>query len=423
MNSRERIAAALRREPVDRLPIDFGGTGTTGINVYSYLKARKILGLPDSIVRVPEVLSQLVEIEPAMRDAMGGDVICLWRQTPCLGMRVTGYELGTLLDGETQAYIPERFKPITKENGDRAYLRPEDDLIHPYRTAIGKQDEVGVEVARCPRGQKAFPRVYHPMENVMDLEEFEKWSFPVMDEQELSDIAVRAKYYYENTDKAICGVFNGNVFELGQLYWGYENFYCNLIDEDTEDMIDAYFQKRTDMLMVDLENYLKACGKYIQCIQFTEDLGTQENLLVSAELYREKIKPQHKRMFDYVHKNYPEIKILFHSCGAVFDLIPDFIEIGVDALNPVQISARGMEPERLVEAYGKDITFWGGGVDTQSTLCSKTPEAVVEEVKRNLDIFTKGAGYIFSQVHNVEASVPGENLIAAFRTALNYGKE
>ena len=112
--------------------------------------------------------------------------------------------------------------------------------------------------------------------------------------------------------------------------------------------------------------------------------------------------------------------MLFHSCGAVYELIEDFIEIGVDALNPVQISAAGMEPERLVKAYGKDITFWGGGVDTQSTLCRKTPEEVAAEVRRNLDVFTTGGGYIFSQVHNLEASVSGENLLAAFLTAKAY---
>ncbi len=382
MNSRERINAALRRKPVDRVPIDFGGTGTTGINVYSYMAAKKLLGLPETVLTVPEVLSQLVEIEPVMMDAMGADVVCLWRQTPCLGMRVDGYKLGTLLDGVTQAYIPKAFEPVPKPNGDMAYLKPLDDIIHPYKTAAGRSYDVGVEVSRCPVGQKAYCRVYHPMEDVMSLEELNEWSYPEMDKQELDDIGARAKKLYETTDKAICGVFNGNIFELGQLYWGYENFYCNLLDEDTADMMDSYFEKRVDMLMKDLENYLAVCGKYISCIEFTEDLGTQESLLISPDLYRERIKPQHKRMFDFIHKNYPEVKVLFHSCGAVSELIPDFIEIGVDALNPVQISAAGMQPEKLVEKFGKDITFWGGGVDTQTTLVRKTPAEVESCSKR-----------------------------------------
>ncbi len=420
MNSRERIAAALRRQSVDCLAIDFGGTGTTGINAYSYMAAKKILGLPETTIRVPEVLSQLVEVEPEMLDATGADVICLWRQSPCMGMRVKEFELGTLLDGKTQAYVPTCFHPILQENGDRSYLKPLDDVLHPYKTAVGKSYDVGVEVSRCPKGLKAYARVYHPMRDVMTLDEFEEWTFPEMDQEELDDIAARAKRYYESTDKALCGVFNGNVFELGQLYWGYENFYCNMMDEDTRDMMDRYFEKRVDLLMKDLEKYLAACGKYIECIEFTEDLGTQTSLLIPPGMYRERIKPHHKRMFDFIHKNYPEVKVLFHSCGAVYELIEDFIEIGVDALNPVQISAAGMEPERLVKAYGKDITFWGGGVDTQSTLCRKTPEEVAAEVRRNLDVFTAGGGYIFSQVHNLEASVSGENLLAAFLTAKAY---
>ena len=110
---------------------------------------------------------------------------------------------------------------------------------------------------------------------------------PEMDQEELDDIAARAKRYYETTDKALCGVFNGNVFELGQLYWGYENFYCNMMDEDTRDMMDRYFEKRVDLLMKDLEKYLAACGKYIECIEFTEDLGTQTSLLIPPGMYRE----------------------------------------------------------------------------------------------------------------------------------------
>jgi uroporphyrinogen decarboxylase len=182
-------------------------------------------------------------------------------------------------------------------------------------------------------------------------------------------------------------------------------------------MMDYYFEKRIEGLLYDLDRYLKAFGKYIHLIQFTEDLGSQTSLLISADIYRKKVKPYHKRMFDYIHKNYPDVKILLHSCGAVSEVIPDFIEIGVDALNPVQISAKGMEPEKLVREFGKDICFYGGGVDTQSTLCIKKPEEVKAEVLKNIEIFTKADGYVFTQVHNVEDSVPGENLLAAFLTA------
>ena len=143
------------------------------------MAAKKVVGLPETVLTVPEMLSQLVEIEPEMRDAMGGDVVCLWRQTPCMGMRVDGYKLGTLLDGKTQAYIPRALDPVLKPNGDR----PLDDLVHPYKIAVGKSYDVGKEVSRCPVGQKAYSRVYHPLADVTCLEELEEWTYPIMDQQ------------------------------------------------------------------------------------------------------------------------------------------------------------------------------------------------------------------------------------------------
>jgi len=184
-----------------------------------------------------------------------------------------------------------------------------------------------------------------------------------------------------------------------------------------EELIDYYFEQRTDALLRDLEKYLDAVGPYLQVIEFTEDLGTQSSLLISPATYRERIKPQHRRMFDLIKSKAPHLKILFHSCGAVSELIPDFIEIGADALNPVQISAAGMSPETLKKKFGKNICFWGGGVDTQTTLSHATVDEVKAAVKKNLDVFTPESGYIFTQVHNVDAGVPAENLVAAFLTA------
>lgn len=416
MNSRERISAAVNRKPVDKMAIDFGGTGTTGVSVFVYRDAREKLGIIGETLYLDEPLSAICRVEAEMRDALGGDVVCIYRQTPCLGMRVRDFALGNLIDG-TKAYIPTCFNPKPNEKGDMIYYKPSDgsDLLHPYLKSAGKNHDAGVPVAISPKGQKSYSRKYHPLTGVETLEELKKWEFPTTDDEELKYITENAKYYYENTDKALCFVFNGNIFELGQLYWGYEDFFINLMTND--EMMDYYFEKRVEGLLYDLDRYLNAFGKYIQLIEFTEDLGSQTSLLISADLYREKVKPYHKRMFDYIHKNYPDVKILLHSCGAVSEVIPDFIEIGVDALNPVQISAKGMEPEKLVREFGKDICFYGGGVDTQSTLCIKIPEEVKAEVLKNIEIFAKADGYVFTQVHNVEDSVPGENLLSAFLTA------
>ena len=165
---------------------------------------------------------------------------------------------------------------------------------------------------------------------------------------------------------------------------------------------------------------MKAVGKYINIIDFCDDLGTQSSLLMSPEMYREIIKPLHARMFGYVRKNYPDVKVFFHTCGAVYELIPDLIEAGIQILNPIQFTASGMDPVKLKKEFGKQLVLWGGGIDTQHTLHVGSIEEVKKMSKEMLDIFSPGGGYVFSQVHNIESCVPAENVLAAFGTAKNY---
>jgi uroporphyrinogen decarboxylase len=184
--------------------------------------------------------------------------------------------------------------------------------------------------------------------------------------------------------------------------------------------VHAYMEMRYACYMRDLEKYFEATEGALDVIEFNDDLGTQQALLISPQMYREVVKPYHKKMFGYVRDKYPKTKVFFHSCGAIFDIIPDLIDCGVQIINPVQISAAGMDPKKLKREYGKDVAFWGGGVDTQSVLCFATPDSVRAQVKEMLDIFAPGGGYVFSQVHNVEANVPPENLLAAFQAAREY---
>jgi len=256
--------------------------------------------------------------------------------------------------------------------------------------------------------------------HVDTLDELDKYAFPEMDGEEISFAGWEAKRLYENTDRAVCGIFHGNVFELGQIYWGYQRFFENMLLEP--ELTEQYMERRTDAFLRDLEKYLGAVGRYIQIIDFCDDLGTQSSLFISPETYRKTIKPYHAKMFGYVKKNYPQIKIFFHCCGAIYDIIPDLIEIGADILNPVQITADGMDPVRLKREFGKRIAFWGGGVDTQRTLSSGSVSEVRKMAEEMLDIFSPGGGYVFSQVHNIEADVPAENVLAAFITARNYRK-
>ena len=418
MTSRERILAALNHQETDRVPIDLGATNATGISAVVYRKLKEKLGIKTGDIRVFDIMQQLAVVEAEVLDALGADCVMLRKLATSMGIPVKGYKPGKLSDG-TDCMQADTYNPTLDDRGDLVFYKLTDgsDRLHPYLLNGSIHDE-GKVVAKRPVGYEAFARVYHPLKGVDTIDDLDRFGFPQMERDELDFVEQEAKRLYTETDKALVGIFQGNVFELGQLYWGYQTFFENLLIEP--ELIHHFFERRTEAFLRDLEKYLAAVGPYIQIINFCEDLGTQTGLLISPQTYREMIKPYHARMFSYIKTNYPQIKIFFHSCGAIFELIPDFIEIGVDILNPVQITAEGMDPVRLKREFGKHLIFWGGGVDTQNTLCNGSVPEVKKMAKEMLDIFTPGGGYVFSQVHNIEANVPAENVEAAFLTAKHY---
>ncbi|MDR3552079.1 MAG: uroporphyrinogen decarboxylase family protein [Clostridia bacterium] len=422
MNSRERVIETLNHRQTDRVAIDLGATNATGISAVVYAKLRRLLGLEATDTVIFDVMQQLAEVEPDVLSKLGGDVVMLRRLSPTLGMPVRRYIKGRGMDGSAVLY-PDTYHPVVQENGDMELYKVTDDYdeVHPYRLDVPREEyEKGKMVARCPKGFNAFARMYHPLSQVETIEELDRYAFPEMREEETAFLTQEAKRLYETTDKAICGVFGGNIFEMGQLYWGYETYFMNIGAEKEFTM--NFLERRADAFMRDLKKYLDAVGSYIQIINFYDDLGTQNSLLISPAMYREMIKPFHKRMYGYVREHYPNIKVLLHSCGAIYDLIPDFIEAGVQALNPVQITAEGMDPARLKKNFGSDVAFWGGGVDTQFTLNSGSIQQVTAMVREMIRILAPGGGYVFSQVHNIESCVPAENVLAAFETALQCAK-
>ena len=419
MNSRERALAALNHiEPDGRPCIDFGATLATGISAVVYNKAKKILGY-DTLTTVEDVISQNAEIEPFMLEEMGGDFVYLRRLAPSVGIPVQGYKPSVMTDG-TPCLQPELYNPVKSADGDLLlYGLPHHlDYLHPY--AKGEPDDAycGEVICRCPKGFHSYARLFHPMKDVTTMEQLDRYVYPEMTQVEYDFYAAEAKRLRETTDKALTGIFLGNVFEMGQLYWGYEEFFINMGVE--KELTMAFIERRTDCYMRDLKKYLDAAGQYLDVIQFNDDLGTQGSLLISRQMYREFVKPFHKRMFSYVRDHYPDIKVFFHSCGAIKEIIPDLIDCGVQIINPVQISAAGMDPAALKREFGKELVFWGGGVDTQNVLSRVSVSEVQQNVKQMLDIFAPGGGYVFSQVHNVAANVPAENLVACFKTAKNY---
>lgn len=197
--------------------------------------------------------------------------------------------------------------------------------------------------------------------------------------------------------------------------FGFEKFLTDMVIN--KDVMHAWFEKLTETHVRNLEKYLGTVGKYISAVQFSDDLGTQNNQFISTAMYREMLKPYHERIYQFVRQKYPHVKVLLHSCGAIFDLIPDLLEAGVQVINPVQISAAGMEPSRLKKEYGRDIVFWGGGANMQYTVNNGTLEEIKSEVKTLMDVFKKGGGFVFTQVHNIQENVSPEKVMTIFNTA------
>ena len=191
---------------------------------------------------------------------------------------------------------------------------------------------------------------------------------------------------------------------------GISEFYMDMLLDPlfTNELLDRVLSWNLDVLRFVMDRL----GPSLDVVKFADDLGTQESLLLSPELYREFIKPRHAQLVQEIKKY--DCKVLLHSCGAIRPLIDDFIEIGIDAINPVQISAAGMDPAELKDQFGGRIVFWGGGVDTQTVLPTATPAQVKVEVKKNMELFKTGGGYVFAQVHNIQPDVPVENVIAMY---------
>lgn len=399
MNSRERIIETLNHREPDMLAIDFGAMRSTGISAIAYNKLKSYLGIEGGVTKLYDIFQQLAEPEPEIVDLLGGDVVQLHRYAPSFGITNDRWKSAKLQDG-SDCLIPYGYNPVMNENGDLE-IRDGEHII-----------------ARMPENGLYFDPVYRPYENVETSEDIDRIPIPEVNNNELQYLEKEAKRLYETTDKAILGAFGGNILEAGQLEWGYEKFFTDMLLNP--ELVHYWLDKLTRAYMRDLEKYLNAVGKYIHVIQFGDDLGTQEALQISRQMYRDMIKPYHRRQFEYVRNNYPNVKVFLHSCGAIYDLIPDLIDAGVEILNPVQISAKGMEPVKLKKEFGKDLVFWGGGANMQYTVNTGSIEQIKAEVKELIEIFSPGGGYVFNQVHNIQANVSPEKIMAIYETALAF---
>lgn len=401
MNSRERIRAAINHQATDVLPIDFGGMRSSGINAMAYNKLLTHLGISDKCAKVYDVFQQLAQPDLEVLDIMNADVVQAHRMYPAFGISIADWKPGKLQDG-SDCFFPKDHNPVVNANGDF------DILAEDGKTVI----------SRMPKGGFYFDLINRKFEKMETVEDAKAAQFEPMSDQEIDFIADECKRLYETTDRAILLEFGGNVFEQGQSDLGYEKFYCDLAVNP--EMMHVWFDRLTDSYLDSLQRLMPRVAPYVDIIQMGDDLGTQNAPQVSPEMYREMIKPYHKKVYSYINKNYPDIKVFLHCCGAIYKLIPDLIDAGVQILNPVQISANGMDPKKLKEEFGGDIVFWGGGADTQTFIPTASISEIRDHVAELIEIFSPGSGFVFNQIHNIQYNVEPEKIMAIYDVAKGY---
>jgi uroporphyrinogen decarboxylase len=394
VKSRERVRAALEHRVPDRVPVDLGASIVTGINAMGYARLKRHLGLPGP-ARVTNVILLLAEVEEELVTRWGVDVLPVPRYYAAPGVPLDrGWREHPLPDG-TPALFPRGFAPRIRADGAWELL-----------------EEGGVASVLSP-GSGSFVPARFPLAGA-SLEELEAWEPARITPEELEFLRRSARRLYEGTDKALFGWFNGSIFEQAQFLCGWDEFLVRLAVDPP--FADRLLEKLTEAVVADLGLYLRAVGPYLEAVGFGDDFGVQGGLQISPAMFRQRIKPHLARIYAAAHSG-SRAKVFLHSCGSVVELIEDFIQIGVDILNPVQTSAAGMEPEGLKARFGERIAFWGGGADVQRILPLGTPEEVRRDVRRRLEVLAPGGGYVFAPIHNLQADVPPENMVAMYEEA------
>ncbi len=414
MTKRERVLCAISHREPDKVPIDLGAMRSTGITAVAYGQLKKYLGIAAGHTYVYDVVQQLAQPELPILDYVDADVIDLGR---AFLTQETDWKDFVLPDG-SPAKIPAsaRLDP----DGQGGWLAKSED---------------GTVIGAMPQGAFYLSQSYFPLldwdgrdlallERLPELMNKVTWAafatapaHKPLTREHLADIRQRAKSLYETTDFAIMAGFGGNLLEWGQFLCRIDRFLADLIDAPKK--VEAILDRLTEIHLENLEKFLDAIEGYAQIIQMGDDLGTQLAPQISPQMYQRFFKPRHKQIYERVRRR-EGIHVFLHSCGSIADLLPDLIEAGVEIINPVQTSARGMDPEWLKREFGKDLTFWGGGCDTQHLLPAGTEQEIDEQVRRRIEIFGRGGGYVFTQIHNILPNVPPQNIVAMIEAAKTY---
>lgn len=421
LTARERLIKTLNHEDPGKVVVDLGSTAITGINANALARLRAELGLEERKVKVNEPLQLLGMVEEDVREALGIDVVDITNNMTMFGFANTGWKSWQLQSG-LNVEVPIEFNTTVDSQGE-TYLYPQGDLSAP---PSAKMPKGGFFFDNIVRGNIAYD------EGEGNAREDFKDDFGLFTDKQLRYIEERCNYLYNNTEYGLIG--GGALAGLGDfaLIPGPNVKYPKGPRDVADFMVAHYtnpqyihelFEMQLEVGLKNAEMFYQACGNKLQAIIVSgTDFGTQRGPFMSMDSYREFYKPYHKKINDWIHQN-TKWKTFYHTCGAVSEFLQDFYEAGVDILNPVQLSAEGMDGKMLKDQWGDRFVFWGGGVDTQKTLPFGTPEEVYNEVTERLNLFTTGGGFVFNPVHNIQGQTPTENMIAMFKAIQDFNQK
>ncbi len=381
MNSRERLLTALNHHEPDRIPFDLGSVQVTGIHAAAYRGLRAALGLPDVEPSLCDSIQQLARPDEDLIARLGVDVRGLFPRN--------SHNWNVREEPAGDAWLYHDEWGITHQRP-----RPDGLYYSIVRVPLGRPDLTPAAIEAHP-----WPDMGDP-ERIAGLRELA--------------LGYRAAGYAVTLKDPFAG-----IFEMGQRIVGMQELLMMMALDPA--LAGVLFDRLLALKLAFWEMALPALGDLVDVVTYADDYGTQQSQLISPAMFREQLKPRLKTLFARIKQLAPHTKQFFHSCGNVRPLIPDYIAIGTDILNPVHVRAAGMEPAALKRDFGRDLVFWGGGVDTQDVLPHGTPQAVKDDVRRNIDALAPGGGYVFNPVHNIQPDVPPQNILAMWEALQEYG--
>ena len=412
MNSRDRLLTAIKHRQPDRIPVDLGATPSSGISAAAYHNLIKYLGL-NLKNHVYDVVQEVTQPEIELLDMFKVDILDI-------GRFFNNYESYwhplELIKGVPGLY-PKWFNPEKQADGSWLAAGPTgeqigkmpngatffDQVIFPYVNGYpDNYNNIGRDMSRVSWGGFGFP----PYDRINEKDFWKTLRETIKEER-------------SKTDRALLIGVGCNLFEWGTFLRRIDNFLMDLYMDPVN--VHKLLDKLLEMHMEFLAKICNAVGDLVEVVKFGDDLGTNSGPFMPLEMYNEFFGPRHKIMCDFVKAN-TSAHTMLHCCGGIYELIPGLINAGFEILNPVQINAFGMEPEILKKEFGKDLTFWGGGVNTQSVLNIATPQQVKDHVRRNIEIFSKDGGFVFNTVHNIMPDVPPQNIMAMFEVINEFNQ-